>query len=102
MVEVFPAPLGPRNPKTSPFFTAKLIPFTAVRLPNVFFRADASIISGIASPPEPVVRCSSIKIPPLEQRGIFFFSSDCLSIDRFSRSGIIRENMQEDSMMMFL
>jgi hypothetical protein len=49
MVEVFPAPLGPRNPKTSPFFTVKLIPSTAFILPNVFFRTVASIISGIGA-----------------------------------------------------
>src|SRR3990170_3041206 len=34
MVVVFPAPLGPRKPNISPFFTSKLMWFTAVKSPN--------------------------------------------------------------------
>ena len=33
-VVVLPAPLGPRSPKTSPFFTVKLVSATAVKLPK--------------------------------------------------------------------
>jgi hypothetical protein len=33
MVVVFPAPFGPRRPKTLPWGTSKLMPFKAVKLP---------------------------------------------------------------------
>jgi hypothetical protein len=49
MVVVLPAPFGPRNPKTSPFFTEKAIPSTAMVLPKVFFKSFASMMPGIAS-----------------------------------------------------
>ena len=36
MVVVLPAPFGPRKPKTSPSFTEKEMPSTAVRVLNCF------------------------------------------------------------------
>ena len=39
----FPAPFGPKNPTTSPRFTAKSILSTATKFPNDFFRLFASI-----------------------------------------------------------
>src|SRR6202012_5217619 len=41
MVEDFPAPFGPRKPKASPRKRSKLIPSTAVKLPNRFVRPRA-------------------------------------------------------------
>jgi hypothetical protein len=38
MVVDFPAPLGPRKPRTSPFFTVKETPFTAWIVPKLFVR----------------------------------------------------------------
>src|SRR5262249_35131092 len=38
MVVDFPAPLGPRNPSTSPFFTTNETPCTATFRPNSLFR----------------------------------------------------------------
>jgi len=40
----FPAPLGPRNAKISPWPTLKLISLTAVKSPNFFVRFFTSII----------------------------------------------------------
>jgi hypothetical protein len=51
MVVVFPAPFGPRNPKTSPFRTEKAIPFTATIVPKVFFKSFASMMPGIRHAP---------------------------------------------------
>src|SRR2546423_4516333 len=42
MVEVLPAPLGPRNPYTSPFSTWKSMLSTATKDPNLLVRARAS------------------------------------------------------------
>jgi hypothetical protein len=42
-----PAPFGPRNPKTSPFSTVKEIPFTAVILPNDYFKLRTLIIPSL-------------------------------------------------------
>jgi hypothetical protein len=36
IVELLPAPFGPRKPKASPFSTSKSIPSTAVSSPNLF------------------------------------------------------------------
>src|SRR6202008_4410499 len=41
MVEDFPAPFGPRKPNASPRKRSKLIPSTAVKLPNRFVRPRA-------------------------------------------------------------
>ena len=41
IVVVFPAPLGPRNPSTSPLWTARLTPSTAVICPQRFVRPCA-------------------------------------------------------------
>jgi hypothetical protein len=43
MVVLFPAPLGPKNPKISPFSTEKEISFTAIVSPNDFVRDFVSI-----------------------------------------------------------
>jgi hypothetical protein len=40
---LFPAPLGPRNPKISPSFTVKEILSTALELPNSFVSEFTSI-----------------------------------------------------------
>ena len=44
MVVVLPAPLGPRNPVTTPGLTEKLRSSTATIAPNRFVRWSASII----------------------------------------------------------
>src|SRR5690554_5506519 len=46
MVDVFPAPFGPKNPNTSPADTEKLIPSTAVNWPKRFvsFRTSMTAI----------------------------------------------------------
>src|SRR5574341_60210 len=44
IVVVFPAPFGPRSPKTSPFCTEKLTDCTAARLPKYFVRLMISIM----------------------------------------------------------
>jgi hypothetical protein len=43
MVVLFPAPLGPKNPKISPFSTEKETSFTAIRSPNDLVRDFVSI-----------------------------------------------------------
>jgi len=43
IVVLFPAPLGPKNPKISPFSTEKEISLTATRSPNDFVRDLVSI-----------------------------------------------------------
>jgi len=43
IVVLFPAPLGPKNPKISPFFTEKEISFTAIRSPKDLVRDFVSI-----------------------------------------------------------
>tara|TARA_B110000240_G_scaffold186698_1_gene223629 strand:+ start:304 stop:693 length:390 start_codon:yes stop_codon:yes gene_type:complete len=43
IVVLFPAPLGPKNPKISPFSTEKETSFTAVRSPNDLVRDFVSI-----------------------------------------------------------
>src|SRR5437867_2679826 len=45
MVEVLPAPLGPRNPAISPLLTEKLIPATAARWPYIFVSPATSIMT---------------------------------------------------------
>src|SRR3954454_4387765 len=45
MVELFPAPFGPRNPNASPRCTSKSTPSTATRSPN-FFTSPRAWISG--------------------------------------------------------
>ena len=42
IVDVLPAPLGPRNPNDSPRATSKSTASTAVRSPNFFVRERAS------------------------------------------------------------
>ncbi len=44
MVVDFPAPLGPRNPKTSPLSTVNETPLTAIFDPNAFTRFSTLII----------------------------------------------------------
>ena len=56
MVVDFPAPLGPRKAKISPWATSKLTPFTAVRSPKDLVRprtstADAPDASADGRPP---------------------------------------------------
>lgn len=46
MVVVFPAPFGPRKPKTSPSSTCRLRSSTAVKAPNFFVRFSTSIKLG--------------------------------------------------------
>ena len=46
MVVDFPAPLGPRNPRTSPLFTVKERSSTAFLCPNCFVRLVTSIMVG--------------------------------------------------------
>src|SRR3990170_1108031 len=46
MVVDFPEPLGPRNPKISPFFTEKVILSTAVKAPKRFSRFSTEMASG--------------------------------------------------------
>src|SRR5687768_15794265 len=43
MVVVLPAPFGPRNPKISPAFTAKLTAFTAVKSPKLLVRPSTAM-----------------------------------------------------------
>ena len=45
-VVVFPAPFGPRKPKTSPSSTCRVRFSTAVRLPNFLVRFSVSITLG--------------------------------------------------------
>src|SRR5919108_4274941 len=45
----FPAPLGPRNPSTSPRITFSETPSTALILPKLFLSASASINAVICS-----------------------------------------------------
>ena len=45
----FPAPFGPRNPRTSPSATEKDIPFTAWKPPKSFFRHFTSSIPVVLS-----------------------------------------------------
>jgi hypothetical protein len=56
MVVVLPAPLGPRNPNISPFFTSKLMRSTARMLPYRFVS------------PETVIMTSSLISATLENR----------------------------------
>jgi hypothetical protein len=43
MVVVFPAPFGPRKPKSSPGGTLRVMSSTAVKLPNFFVMLRNSI-----------------------------------------------------------
>src|SRR5713101_6669976 len=43
MVVVFPAPLGPRSPKTSPFLTLKLTSLNAVTVLGLFRKIGPSL-----------------------------------------------------------
>src|SRR5688572_15600248 len=43
MEVVFPAPLGPRKPNTSPCSTCRVRPFTAARSPNTFLSSSVLI-----------------------------------------------------------
>ena len=45
MVVLFPAPLGPKKPKISPFFTLKEIWLTAFRGPKFLYKSSTEIIS---------------------------------------------------------
>jgi hypothetical protein len=47
MLWVFPAPLGPSNPKISPSSTEKLMPLTAVKSPYFLTSSWTSRIGGI-------------------------------------------------------
>src|SRR5690348_656474 len=47
MTVVFPLPLGPRNPKISPFSTRKLTSLTAVKLPNRRTRCSAVMAASL-------------------------------------------------------
>src|SRR5215207_7066524 len=53
MVELFPAPFGPRNPKASPRFTSRSIPSTATRAPNRLTKPRAWIMApfSLTAPP---------------------------------------------------
>src|SRR3990172_10276146 len=51
MVVDFPEPLGPRNPKISPFFTEKVILSTAVKSPKRFSRFSTEMASGLFTDP---------------------------------------------------
>jgi hypothetical protein len=45
MVVVFPAPFGPRKPKTAPFSTERFALFTAMSFPSkIFVRFSVSMI----------------------------------------------------------
>ena len=44
MVVLLPAPFGPSSPKISPLSTLKLMPSTAVKLPNFFVKFFVSMI----------------------------------------------------------
>ena len=46
MVDVLPAPFGPRKPNASPLATSKSTPSTAVRSPNLLVSWRASINDG--------------------------------------------------------
>ena len=48
---VFPAPLAPRNPKTSPLLTVKEIRSTAVKSPNFRVRSFTSMAMSLTPPP---------------------------------------------------
>src|SRR4051812_33831278 len=50
MVVDLPAPLGPRNPKTSPCSTSKLTPLTATKSPNFRTSCRVSIACTIVPP----------------------------------------------------
>ena len=50
IVVLFPAPFGPRNPKTCPSLTAKFMLLTAVFCPNFFSRFFISTIFIRSSP----------------------------------------------------
>ena len=58
IVELLPAPFGPRNPNVAPRSTAKSIPSTATNVPNRFVRPRASIrcAPGVTRPTLPAVR----------------------------------------------
>ena len=47
MVVDLPAPLGPRNPRTSPLPTAREMPSTAIKEPNFFVSSRKRIISAM-------------------------------------------------------
>ena len=49
IVDDFPAPLGPRNPKASPWRTWKSMPSTAVKAPKRFVRPAASTSTPLRS-----------------------------------------------------
>ena len=51
IVEVFPAPLGPRKPKASPLATSKSIASTAVISPNFFVSPRAWMSDAFADSP---------------------------------------------------
>src|SRR3990172_6308724 len=51
MVVDFPEPLGPRNPKISPFFTEKVILSTAVKAPKHLTRFSTVMASGLFRDP---------------------------------------------------
>jgi len=56
MVVVFPAPLGPRNPKKSPASTRSDMPSTAVKLPyrlTTFVRVSAGAPAAVAGVGDP-------------------------------------------------
>src|SRR5690349_16290641 len=50
IVELLPAPFGPRKPNASPLRTATSIPATATDSPNAFVRRRAEIITAAVSP----------------------------------------------------
>jgi hypothetical protein len=52
MVEVLPAPLGPRNPKTSPRRTSKSISSTAASAPKLL-ESPRALIKGDPEDPDP-------------------------------------------------
>src|SRR4051794_23244777 len=68
IVEDFPAPLGPRNPKDSPRLTSTLMPFTASTVPclltNDLRRSTARIIGSAASVTIPDLRRHLRQVAP--------------------------------------
>src|SRR5438309_19663 len=61
MVELLPAPLGPRNPNASPGWTSKLTPATASNDPNLLTRSRA-----LMSAPGPAGSSSTLLSPMFE------------------------------------
>src|SRR5690625_2479309 len=64
IVEVFPAPFGPRKPKDSPAEICRSIPSTATKSPNVLRSPAASIIAIPAVSPALLLGMLGATVPP--------------------------------------